>query len=30
MVTEKPNWARFIGMAIGIALLIVAILWKRL
>jgi hypothetical protein len=29
-VTEKTNRARAIGMAIGIAVLVIALLWKRL
>ena len=28
-MTEKANKARLIGMAVGIAVLIMALLWKR-
>jgi hypothetical protein len=29
-MTEKPNRARAIGMVIGIVVLMIALLWKRL
>jgi hypothetical protein len=30
MMTEKANKARAIGMVIGIVILVIALLWKRL
>jgi len=30
MMTQKASRARLIGMAIGIAVLILALIWKRL
>jgi hypothetical protein len=30
MMTEKANKARLVGMALGIVILILALLWKRI